>query len=346
MQKRILIVDDEQAVCQVLKLGLERMGRGYQVVTTDNGHKALQIIREQSFDLIVTDYKMAGMDGLALLEAIRRIRPQARVVLMTAYGTSEVEAQARKLQAYRYLAKPLELQDFRQVVSQALDDMVVNREGVLMLPDTRYMQIGRLLARLQREVGAHCVLLVDVQGQVIAQQGKTESLPVSEMVALLGGGIATLSEAGQALDGKVDALNLIYRESECYHLYGINVGVHLALIVLIAHTEYSSPLGSVWYYTRRIVTELQQMVGDLIQNTSLPPLNETFKGELEQAMDLLLGEDNAMLLGTANHARRNEQGALNGVQEKQSNVGSSPDALLSLEEAIRRGLVPKEWFAR
>jgi DNA-binding NtrC family response regulator len=140
MKKQILIVDDEESVLLVLKNSLIKLGDAYQVSTASTAFSALEQIQSRSFDLVVTDYKMPDMDGLQLMEAIRMIQPQARLIMMTAYGTEKLEQQVSQLEAYRYLTKPLEISAFRQIVREALsaDDVAISRPGILVLSDTRY----------------------------------------------------------------------------------------------------------------------------------------------------------------------------------------------------------------
>jgi len=344
-EKRILIVDDEPSVCRILKRGLDNLGRGYQVITAGDGYEALEYIKSQSFDLIVTDYKMAGLDGLTLLEEIKRIQPDARVVLMTAYGSDEVEARARRLNAYRYLAKPLEMDDFRQMVQEALSDMALSQAGMLVLSDRRYRQAAAILEKLQSDIGAHCILLVNVLGQTIIRQGDAASLPLSEIVTLLGGGIATLTQAGRALDGAKDTINLIYRESSKYHLYGLNVGEDLLMVILIANTEFSSPLGSVWYYARRIVRELRDVLGDTGAENAAAPLGDDFSHSLEGELDALFGlEEGARPLQESEQPPAGETApAVQPPPPLASDTSVQDSTLLGFDEAVRLGLLPSEW---
>lgn len=290
--KRILIVDDEAAVLSILKNSLKKLGPYYEVVAVTDGFTALAKLKKQPFDLIVTDYKMAGMDGLELLEAIRFVQPGTRVIMITAYGNDSVEAEARRLEAYRYLTKPFELDSFRQVVQEALGDLAISKPGILIMSDERYRQAVHLLEQMQRNVGARCIFLTDISGRTIARTGNTEKIPIEEIATLMGGGMATLSEAGHAMDGDIDTINLAYREGKKESLYAINIGQQLLLILVIACGQYSSRLGTVWYYARQTAEALLQTVGEG-GGASPPP--QIFNEELGQAfdaeMDKLFKED-------------------------------------------------------
>ena len=97
----VLIVDDEDGVLSVLKNSLRKLGEEFRVTTAAGGEAALEQLIQRKFDLVVTDYKMAGMNGLELLEKVHAIHPDTRVILMTAYGSAAVEDEASRLQAYR-----------------------------------------------------------------------------------------------------------------------------------------------------------------------------------------------------------------------------------------------------
>ena len=89
-QKRILIVDDDKSILRMLEFGLKKMGPDYQFFTARDIYNALEQIETEWFDLVVTDYMMPGMTGVDLARAVRKISPDTQVVLMTAYGSSEL----------------------------------------------------------------------------------------------------------------------------------------------------------------------------------------------------------------------------------------------------------------
>ncbi len=287
--KWILIVDDEEGILSVLKGSLKKLGEEYHVVTATSGQAALQAMRERRFDLVVTDYKMAGMDGLALLEQIRLTQKDIRVILMTAYGSPSVESRASHLNAYRYLAKPLEIDTFRKIVREALGITVKSSSGIPVLSDRDYRDVVHILKELWVDVGARYVFLTDNEGRYIAFVGVEDDIKLATVASLLGGSIATLIEAGKAIDHDEEASNLAYREAKNGYLYVINAGTQFQLIIVINKSSYSCRLGSVWYYALNTVTTLK---GKFEQTESLQPedlfgknAEQTVSGELQ---DILL----------------------------------------------------------
>jgi len=104
---RILIVDDELPQLELIGGFLKK--QGFDAVEAEGGEQALQIFRQESFDLVLTDQKMPKMSGLELLKAIRALNPEAAVIVMTAYGSIETAVSAIKEGASDYLTKPLNL---------------------------------------------------------------------------------------------------------------------------------------------------------------------------------------------------------------------------------------------
>ncbi len=126
----ILIVDDEKNYLVVLEalLGAE----GYETVVSDNGVDALHLIRESDLDLVVTDMKMPGMNGMDLLEEAKKINPDLPIIIMTAYGTIEMAVEAMKKHAYDYITKPFNNEELKLTIKKALARYRLVKENRLL----------------------------------------------------------------------------------------------------------------------------------------------------------------------------------------------------------------------
>ncbi len=347
--KRILLVDDEPSVLAVLKKSLENLDRQYHIEIALDGEDAWLLLEQQPFDLVVTDYKMAGLNGIQLLERIRSLQPQTRVILISAYGSDELEAQARRLEAYEYLTKPLEINTFRQTVQQALGDLAISQDGLLVLSDARYRQVDDLLAQLQKDVSASGVWLLNLAGQCIIQRGNTHDFAENEIITLLSGGISTLVEIGQVLDGAEEATNLAYREGKHYDLYGLNVGTSLLLILLIQRTAYTTPLGAVWYYARRTADRLNKIMGDSRFASSMLELDHDFEQSVEEALDQIFDLDHHDDHSPAEVAASSGDTTGNAPEQLPASPGSPPadtNGLLNFEQAIEANILPPKFAER
>ncbi|MCJ7546715.1 MAG: sigma-54 dependent transcriptional regulator [Deltaproteobacteria bacterium] len=122
----ILVVDDEPSMRTTLSILLKR--EGYQVSLAGSGAEALPLLAPGEYDMILTDLKMEGMDGIELLRHIKAVDPQAEVLIFTAYGTIASAVEAMKLGAYDYIGKPFDEEELLLKVARALERKALVRE--------------------------------------------------------------------------------------------------------------------------------------------------------------------------------------------------------------------------
>jgi len=115
---RILVVDDEPNICQVLSAVLRK--DGHEVEVSRDGEEALALLERAPVDLLITDVIMNNVSGVELLQRMQAASPQTPVVMMTAYGTIKSAVDAIKLGAFDYLAKPFDMDQMKSVVRKAL----------------------------------------------------------------------------------------------------------------------------------------------------------------------------------------------------------------------------------
>ena len=129
-KKRILIVEDEAQTAVLLRRALdERLGPGHQISICPLAQLALSRLQEEQFDLIVTDICMPGISGLELVRRVRQSDPQQPLLVITAYGTPEIEEIVSRL-GVAYLAKPFRLKEFIAAVESLLTtDRQENAQG-------------------------------------------------------------------------------------------------------------------------------------------------------------------------------------------------------------------------
>ncbi len=115
----ILVVDDEEDIRRLLSLALRRVG--YQVSTAGDPRQALDILRDSFYELVVTDLRMPGMNGLDLLRRISERHPLTKGIVLTGYGSIQSAVEATKLGADNYLTKPIVIEEFLQIVRTTLE---------------------------------------------------------------------------------------------------------------------------------------------------------------------------------------------------------------------------------
>jgi signal transduction histidine kinase/CheY-like chemotaxis protein len=126
-RERILIVDDDPAQGQTLARVLAM--EGYRTSVAEDGRRALQQVDEGAFDLMLTDLKMPGMDGMEVLEHIRQMDEGILVIVITGYATVETAIMAMKQGAYDFIPKPFEPDQLRIVVNRAAEKIRLTRDA-------------------------------------------------------------------------------------------------------------------------------------------------------------------------------------------------------------------------
>jgi DNA-binding NtrC family response regulator len=118
MKRNILIVEDDEIFLKPLIKNIERTG--YRVATISNGKGALNLLREEDFDLIITDKKLPDMDGVEFVRHLKAENPDSAVIMMTAFGTIESAVEVMKLGAEDYIVKPFTNEEILMAVEKAL----------------------------------------------------------------------------------------------------------------------------------------------------------------------------------------------------------------------------------
>lgn len=139
MPKQVLIVDDEETLTWSLAKSLSNDRDTYEVTTANDGETALELTRKSPFDLVVLDIRLPGINGLDVLLKIKDERPATKVIIMTAYGSSEIKAKAKARGSLFYIEKPFEIEQMRGLILKALrEDETRGFDGSmtgLQLPD-------------------------------------------------------------------------------------------------------------------------------------------------------------------------------------------------------------------
>ncbi len=130
MSHNVLVVDDEPKLCDLLSSALSQ--NEVHVFTAGNGLQALAILEQEDIDLIISDWRMPGMDGPQLLAEVKARYPQLPVIVMTAYSTVKNAVQSMRNGAYDYIAKPFDIDELDITVSKALQFRDILRDNARM----------------------------------------------------------------------------------------------------------------------------------------------------------------------------------------------------------------------
>lgn len=133
---KILVVDDEAPIREVLQKGLSQMA-GFLVDTAKNGQEAIEKIEKETFDIVLTDLMMPEMNGMELLRLIKGTRPELPVIMMTAYGSIDNAVEAMKIGANDYITKPVDFNDLFMRISKVQQESLLIKENRLLRMEVR-----------------------------------------------------------------------------------------------------------------------------------------------------------------------------------------------------------------
>jgi two-component system response regulator PilR (NtrC family) len=169
MKTRILVVDDERSMREMLSILLER--EGYDAVEAKNGQEALQLFETSLFDLVISDIQMPGMNGIELLARVKQLAPEVPVLMITAFATAEQAVDAIKLGAFHYFTKPFNNDEIRALVRNALEKRDLKQENTLLKQDAqakdgfcgiigKSLRMRELFSMLQKVAGSLSSVLI------------------------------------------------------------------------------------------------------------------------------------------------------------------------------------------
>src|SRR3989475_11142417 len=116
---RVLVVDDERSMRELLAIMLRQAG--HDVTLAEGGEQAVDVLKNEAFDLVITDLRMRKVDGLGVLRAAKEHSPGAVGLVVTAFASTETAVEAMKLGAYDYVTKPFKLEEIKLTIANALE---------------------------------------------------------------------------------------------------------------------------------------------------------------------------------------------------------------------------------
>lgn len=117
-QYRIMVIDDEKIVGDMAKLSLEQ--EGYIVEAFLNAEPALKRLKEEKFDLVITDLKMKGIDGMEVLRTVKNLSPDTKMIMITAFANLDAAIEALRSDVFDFFPKPVKIRDLKASVQRAL----------------------------------------------------------------------------------------------------------------------------------------------------------------------------------------------------------------------------------
>lgn len=130
MMPRLLIVDDEKSMRDFLGIVLTK--EGYDVTLAGSGEEAIELLRRESFDVIIADLRMQKLDGLEILKTTKNLSPETQVIMITAYSSTETAVEAMKRGAFDYITKPFKVDEIKIIIKNAVEKKRLQDENIYL----------------------------------------------------------------------------------------------------------------------------------------------------------------------------------------------------------------------
>lgn len=357
--RRILIVDDQRDIRQLLRASLESLTPAVQIVDVPSGEEALLVITRQKFDLLVSDVRLAGMSGLELVGKVRKRNPSLKVILITGLTDSEVRQQVAEFGAEAFFYKPVDIIEFRARVADCLGlehaeseqpagKQVELAEGqaplALELPG-----LAEYAAKMRESIGASCVWIIDRQGEILSQAG---DLPEQWHLPAWKAGILAVGIAAAGLTGATPIQSAGGEKPGGYlYLDGQEVELHLLNLsgsrALLATTPVAADLRT--YRMEQLLLARRQIEQILADEIMADGLEEPGVLAADAEGEEIVDESELVELGAALQQAMGER-----IDTQQANdfwdaltegpgEGSTPaNSSLSYEQARKLGLAPED----
>jgi CheY-like chemotaxis protein/predicted regulator of Ras-like GTPase activity (Roadblock/LC7/MglB family) len=282
--KRVLIVDDDASNAIMIRDILQVLGDDYVFEIAYNGDEALALVEERSYDLVITDYFMPGLSGMNLIDKIRNIYPNTKIILMTAEGSKMLEKVAKYRNVDHYITKPFSLKKIREIVQLAVaeptlqpDEEQSQYESPLLdeppkeacrspqadkddsqdQSDLLDDYISELLKALKAQTGVRSVLLVSSEGYPVDVAGEIAELDISSASALVAASFMASSELACLFGHRNSTFNSSYYEGDDCNIYCYDINGKMLLAVVF---DIQIKPGLVSYYSKQTISKLAPLL--------------------------------------------------------------------------------------
>ena len=276
--KQILVVDDHFEMLEFLRSMLAMVNQDYQVLAVPSAEEGLMELRRTPFDLLITDVRLPGMSGFELVRLVRQVRPETRVIMITAYSSDQGKEEAAALDVFRYFTKPLQTDALLAAVQAALgEERAVSPEAAEAAPVPGLgAAVNRRLQTLRADTGAVKLILANVGGEILFEEGEQRGVDTRRLTELVAANVGNSLLLAQEMKSE-EPVMIHYQAGAGLDLYSANVGVGHVLMLLFDVQARRGRIGTVWIFAQRAVGELKEILG-ATQGTA-EPARETSRRE-------------------------------------------------------------------
>jgi CheY-like chemotaxis protein len=260
---RILVVDDESPTRNFIVDGLGALGITDHAIGVASAEDALAAAAEATPDLVISDIRMTGLNGLDLARFLHQNHPQTKVILITGYSTRDIEKASTALSVDALIRKPFGLDALGEAVRTALNRprLTADKHG---LPPAKLEALTRQIDILKRDIGAQWIGLLNNQNDLIIQAGTSDELTDLLQRLTTRGWATSLAAAAEDIGAY-----FLYIEGQPYDIYFTSVDRRYSLAFIYDRRWQTNRVGAVWLTAKHSVQELARILSN--QSTPSPP---------------------------------------------------------------------------
>ena len=253
---RILVVDDESPTRNFIVDGLGALGITDHAIGVASAEDALAAADEATPDLVISDIRMTGLNGLDLARILHQNHPTTKVILITGYSTRDIEKAATALAVDALIRKPFGLDALGDAVRTALsrNRPAADEHG---LPPATLEALTRQIDILKRDIGAHWIGLLDQDGQPVIQAGASDELADLLQRLTTRGWASTLTATTEDIGSY-----FLYIEGQPHDIYFTSVDHGHSLVFIYDRRWQTNRVGAVWLTARHNVQELARLLSN------------------------------------------------------------------------------------
>ncbi len=284
--KNILIIEPDETVMNLLTKSILGFNPSSAITSVADPVSAMSILQTQKIDCVFFDAGQIADLGEEGFSHFKNSFPADIQIIISGYANNLKALPESIKKEFHCLKKPFDQRKLSDVYNQIIGQINTEISQPSSLSVEQYKFCQEKILSLRHTIAARCILLSDSVGRVLVSAGDITGLEPELITSLLGGGIATLQEAGKEL-GDDPIIHLSYREGAETDLYGLNIGSHFLLVILIDKKVGFSKMGSIWYYARQTALAIQDVLHKKATPNASPEIGQIDHDVVENELDKL-----------------------------------------------------------
>jgi CheY-like chemotaxis protein/predicted regulator of Ras-like GTPase activity (Roadblock/LC7/MglB family) len=263
-QTRVLIVEDEPGLAMTLAASIRQASRNaYEVLVCNNPQEALANLTTTIYDLVISDLRLPGISGLELIGRVKQKSPGTHTILMTGYGSQDVEIKAKAI-TDAYLTKPFDLPNVLALIQNILSPGTEQKPKTdVLLVENSLSAARKIMDELRFETKSPYAMLFYMHSPTIIDSGETGAVDKTILNASLLSSMTASNELAQAFNAK-RAFDMHYYDGDRYEIHLRKVNAEIVLALLIDLRETQMQIGGIRLYLKRAVESIRQISDQLL----------------------------------------------------------------------------------